>query len=60
MRSWSVSPTARAVAGDGCDGFADDGGPATRAELSYISDIAFAPDGDLCIAGGARVQAVGQ
>ncbi|MGA3221992.1 MAG: serine/threonine protein kinase, partial [Acidimicrobiales bacterium] len=50
----------RAVAGDGRDGFAGDGGLATRAALSDISDIAFAPDGDLYIADGARVRAVGQ
>jgi DNA-binding CsgD family transcriptional regulator/sugar lactone lactonase YvrE len=47
------------VAGDGAEGFAGDGGPATRARLSSPSAIAFA-DGVLYIAdnGNARVRAV--
>ncbi len=48
------------MAGDGRSGFAGDGGLATRAELSDISDIAFAPDGDLYISDGTRVRAVDQ
>jgi len=48
------------VAGDGSDGFAGDGGPATRARLSAPSAIAFGPDGVLYIAdnGNARIRAV--
>jgi hypothetical protein len=48
----------RVVAGDGRDGFAGDGGPATRAELSHVSDMAFSPNGDLYIADGSRVRVV--
>ena len=48
----------RAVAGDGSVGFAGDGGPATRAGLSDVSAMAFAPDGDLYLADGSRVRAV--
>jgi hypothetical protein len=46
------------VAGDGRDGFAGDGGPATKAELSQVSDMAFAPNGDLYLADGGRVRVV--
>jgi glucose/arabinose dehydrogenase len=48
----------RVVAGDGTSGIAGNGGPATRAELSKVSDLAFGPHGDLYIADGARVQVV--
>jgi hypothetical protein len=48
----------RVVAGDGKAGFSGDGGPAVRAELSGISDLAFAPDGALYIADGGRVRVV--
>lgn len=48
----------RVVAGDGRDGFGGDGGPATRARLSTVSDITFAPNGDLYIADGGRVRVV--
>lgn len=48
----------RVVAGDGRVGFAGDGGPAVRAELSAVSDLVFAPDGSLYIADGGRVRAV--
>lgn len=48
----------RVVAGNGKDGFAGDGGPATRAELSDVSAMAFAPNGDLYLADGSRVRAV--
>jgi hypothetical protein len=48
----------RVVAGDGREGFSGDGGPAIDAELSAVSDLAFAPDGDLYIADGTRVRVV--
>lgn len=48
----------RVVAGNGIAGFAGDGGPAVRAELSAISDLALAPDGSLYIADGGRVRVV--
>jgi hypothetical protein len=48
----------RIAAGDGASGFAGDGGPATRAELSNVSDMAFAPNGDLYIADGGRVRVI--
>ncbi|HEY4103563.1 MAG TPA: hypothetical protein VGM44_06715 [Polyangiaceae bacterium] len=38
------------VVGNGAQGFAGDGGPAKDAELTYPTDIAFAPDGTLYIA----------
>ncbi len=46
------------VAGNGSDGFAGDGGPATKAELSQVSDMAFAPNGDLYLADGGRIRVV--
>ena len=46
------------VAGNGRDGFAGDGGPATKAELSQVSDMAFAPNGDLYLADGGRVRVI--
>lgn len=48
----------RVVAGDGQAGFAGDGGPATKAELSDVSDMSFAPNGDLYLADGGRVRVV--
>ena len=48
----------RVVAGDGRAGFSGDGGPATRAELVAVSDLAFAPDGRLYIADGGHVRVV--
>ncbi len=48
----------RIVAGNGRDGFAGDGGPATRAELSNVGAMAFAPNGDLYLADGSRVRSV--
>ncbi len=48
----------RVVAGDGRVGFAGDGGPAVRAELSDVSDLAFAPNGELYIADGGRIRAI--
>ena len=50
----------RVVAGDGKAGFSGDGGPAVRAELSGISDLASAPDGMLYIADSGRVRTVGR
>lgn len=48
------------VAGNGTDGFAGDGGPATAAELSGPSGVAFDPAGNLFIAdaGTGRVRRV--
>jgi hypothetical protein len=46
------------VVGNGRAGFVGDGGPATRAELSGVGAMAFAPDGDLYLADGSRVRAV--
>ena len=48
----------QSVAGNGRDGFAGDGGPATKAELSQVSDMAFAPNGDLYLADGGRVRVI--
>jgi sugar lactone lactonase YvrE len=48
----------RVAAGDGKEGFTGDGGPATKAELSSVSDIAFAPNGNLYVADGSRVRIV--
>jgi hypothetical protein len=50
----------RAVAGNGQSGFSGDGGPAIDAELSDVTDMAFAPNGDLYIADGARVRVITQ
>jgi sugar lactone lactonase YvrE len=50
----------RVAAGDGRFGFAGDDGPATRAELSDVRAMAFAPNGDLYLADGSRVRAVDQ
>ena len=46
------------VAGNGKEGSAGDGGPATKAELSSVNAMAFAPDGELYLADGSRVRAV--
>jgi hypothetical protein len=48
----------RVVSGTGNRGFSGDGGPAVRAELSDITDLAVAPDGTLYIADGGRVRIV--
>jgi len=48
----------RVVAGDGTSGFSGDGGPAIRAELSNVSDMAFAPNGDLYLADAGRVRMI--
>jgi hypothetical protein len=48
----------RVVAGDGRVGFSGDGGPATGAELSDVSEMAFGPNGDLYLADGARVRMI--
>jgi len=50
----------RVVAGNGTTGFAGDGGPAVRAELSGISALAVARSGTLYIADAGRVRAVGR
>jgi hypothetical protein len=48
----------RVVAGDGRVGFSGDGGPAHKAGLSKVSQIAFGPQGSLYIADGARVRVI--
>jgi hypothetical protein len=48
----------RVIAGDGRVGFSGDGGPAARAELVAVSDLAFAPDGRLYIADGGHIRVV--
>ncbi len=48
----------RVVAGNGRIGFAGDGGPAVRAELSSVTDLAVASNGTLYIADGGRVRVV--
>jgi hypothetical protein len=48
------------VAGNGSDGFSGDGGPATEAELSDVTDLAFAPNGDLFLSDDGRVRVVDQ
>ena len=46
------------VVGDGAAGYSGDGGPATKAELSSVSALSFAPNGDLYLADGTRVRVV--
>ncbi len=48
----------RVIAGTGRRGFGGDGGPAVRAELSDVTDLAVAPDGTLYIADSGRVRTV--
>jgi hypothetical protein len=48
----------RVIAGDGRPGFSGDGGPAVKAELADVSDLAFAPDGELYIATGSQILAL--
>jgi hypothetical protein len=48
----------RVVAGNGRVGYSGDSGPAVDAELSGVSDIAFAANGTLYIADGHRVRTV--
>ena len=46
------------VVGDGAAGYSGDGGPATKAKLSSVSAMSFAPNGDLYLADGTRVRVV--
>ncbi len=46
------------VAGDGTSGFSGNRGPATKAKLSSVSAMSFAPNGDLYLADGTRVRVV--
>lgn len=48
----------RVVAGDGKSGFSGDGGPAVRARLTDVTDLAFGRDGALYIADAGRVREV--
>lgn len=54
----SADGSFRVIAGDGRIGFAGDGGLATRAQLSTITDLAVSPAGDLYIADGGRIRVV--
>ncbi len=60
VREVSAAGTITTVAGDGRDGFAGDGGPATSARLSCPNDVVVLPDGGLLIAdaGNHRVREV--
>jgi len=48
----------RVIAGDGTSGYAGDGGPALKAELSVVSAMTVAPNGDLTVADGTRVRVI--
>src|ERR1700676_5496056 len=48
----------RVVAGNGTSGFAGDGGPATNAELSDVTDVTFGPNGDLYLADNGRARVI--
>jgi hypothetical protein len=48
----------RVIAGTGKRGFSGDGGPAVKAELSDVTDLAIGPNGTLYIADGGRVRSV--
>jgi sugar lactone lactonase YvrE len=50
VRKIDVGGTITTVAGDGTPGWRGDGGPATEAQLSRITDVAVGPDGALYIA----------
>jgi hypothetical protein len=53
----TANGTFRVVAGNGNRGFSGDGGPATAAELSNVTDLAFGPGG-LYLADDSRVRVV--
>jgi hypothetical protein len=48
----------RVVAGDGVRGFTGDGGPATKAQLSNVTDLTFGPNGNLLLADAGRVRVI--
>lgn len=50
----------RVIAGTGKAGYSGDGGPATQAELSAITDLAVSPTGSLYIADGGRIRVIGR
>ncbi|MBC8212879.1 MAG: PKD domain-containing protein [Gammaproteobacteria bacterium] len=57
-----VSEVITTVAGDGTQGYSGDGGPATKAQLDSILDVAVGADGSLYIASGGndnRIRRVG-
>jgi DNA-binding beta-propeller fold protein YncE len=47
-----------AVAGNGAPGFAGDGGPAAKAQLSALRDLAFDINGNLLLADGIRIREI--
>jgi hypothetical protein len=50
----------RVVAGEGTGGFSGDGGPATKAGLSDVTELAFGPNGELFLADNGRVRVIDQ
>jgi hypothetical protein len=48
----------RVVAGTGDPGYAGDGGPALRAKLSTVSELALSPSGGLYLVDGGRVRVI--
>ena len=60
IRRIGADGLATTVAGTGVSGFAGDGGPATSAQVSRVSALAFAPDGSLWFAdaGNLRVRRI--
>ncbi|MGI8712616.1 MAG: hypothetical protein ACR2NR_05405 [Solirubrobacteraceae bacterium] len=48
----------RVVAGTGVSGYSGDGGPALRAALSTVSELAFSPTGSLYLVDGGRVRVI--
>jgi RHS repeat-associated protein len=61
IRRVSTDGIITTVAGTGVSGFGGDGGPATEAQLDYVSDIAVAQDGSFYIGDGDnyRIRRVG-
>jgi uncharacterized protein (TIGR03437 family) len=58
VRAYTTAGVWTKVAGTGAAGFSGDGGPATKALLASVRDIAVAGNGNLYIADGVRVRRV--